>query len=273
SKPTITFESTFGIVIPRYAARLGSYEFVADFSLIVLAFSLINISRNQYRLLSWISIAASMIIGIMSGTRSLFIILAIFIVMLIFYQRKKLGSVLKYGVVGVIFIIIAMPFIISYFQNSPLFARILDTIYKYQTQGLVGASNRNFEAGFMSLINFGSIFGLGSYYLNTLGPSEIVSHNVLFAMYGKYGVYGLAFMLGLFYKAYSTSKKVLKFSPDESARNESAFFLALLFALFAQEMKYSFIRDMSSILVYALMFMTLFVFTRSEHRLEKGNPA
>ncbi len=265
SRPTITYERTFNLIIPRYAARLGSYEFVADFVLIVFAFSLINLSRGRHRTISMVSLGASLIIGLMSGTRSLFIIIAIFIVMVMWYHRRRFASVLKYLVVAAVGVAALSPFIISYFRNTPLFARIMDTIYKYQTQGLVGASNRNFEAGYLSLVDYGNVVGLGAYFLNTLGPSEIVSHNVLFAMYGKYGLFGIAFMLALFYKAYSAAKKVRDAAQDRLAVAEAVFYLGLLFALFAQEMKYSFIRDSSSILVYTVMFMMVFLFARGDH--------
>jgi hypothetical protein len=268
SKPTITYESTFGIVIPRYGARLGSYEFVADFALIVMAFALINLAYGRAKWLSLGGIVASLIIGIMSGTRSLYVILAIFILVILYYQRRKYTTAIKYiGIVGVMAVVLS-PIIYNYIQNSPLFARILDTIYRYQMYGFVGASNRNFEAGFDSLVNFGSIFGLGSYFLYTLGPSEIVSHNLLYAMFGKYGLFGVVFMLMLFYKGYSGSKRIMKISAEERIRSEAIFFIAVLFALFAQEMKYSFIRDISSILVYTFFFCTLFMFTNSTNIVE-----
>jgi hypothetical protein len=262
SKPVITYESTFGIIVPRYAALLGSYEFVSDYALITIALSLVLMLNKKYFGRATTAIFASIIVSIMSGTRSFFLILFIFILIIILFNWRKLGKVVRYGVVLGIIIFLTLPFYADVIKHLPLFSRVLDTIYKFQVSGFQGASNRNYGAGFKSLLDYGNIFGLGSYYFNTLGNSEIVSHNLLFALYAKYGLFGVGVILTIFSKLFLLLRTTIKTTADSKIKQEAIIYFSLLVALFAQELKYSFIRQSSAILVYVFLFMNIYYFIR-----------
>ena len=245
----------------RFVGLLGDYELIVDYCLIVIGFSVILYFR-KHRIVSIICIIASLLVAIMSGTRSSIIGLVIFtLTYFLTYTLKNFKLMKIFRIISVCTIILFC-FIFAYSQwlhNFKIFNRLEQAYLLYQETGsLQVAANRDLSDSIPIIIKNTSFLGNGSLFLNTIGGDSMVSHNLLFAIYAKYGLPGLLLILYLFYSSFRILIRNIKFAKLEFLQKEFIVILSIVMALFFQQMKVSALRFLPSLLIYTFLFMHIY---------------
>jgi hypothetical protein len=244
--------------IVRFCSLIGDYELTIDYVLIVIALSLI-LFYNEKGYVNLIYILPSLWIGMMTGTRSFVVTIAIFIFLFLLLSRNIkliLASTFLFIVATVFFLSGFIPSIAE--SDNALIARLNQTFEEVNGHGNVAQiTNRDFSKTAEKLLMNTNIFGNGAFYFNSYGGSEMVSHNLILAVYAKYGVPGLLILLFFLCFMLSGLTKVLRRTPKGPRKFEAQILLILLVCLFFQELKISAIRNVSIMLVYSYVFFCI----------------
>lgn len=258
-------------LVKRYSGLLGNYELIVDYCMIVIAFSITvyNYSKTKY----FISIVFAFVLALASGTRSFLIVFLIFIISIYFINLFKNKLAIKYSILVFFSIVTIFLLYQQYFSQVPIFYRA-EMIFKLQDLSDYDTlTNREFSKTPL-IIESASILGKGSFYLWHLDNVLIVSHNVFLAFYAKYGIVGFLFILILFVVTiYRLLKFIFKIKFN-IFQNEAIILLSLVISLFFQQIKISFIRELTPILMYIFLFVYIdFFLTRTNAILQKDNNA
>lgn len=270
-----TYDSNSFEEIARFSGFFGDYELIVDYVLIIIAFSLlelINYKKKSFYFL--LIILTSLYVGLISGTRSFLIILPLFLfnfyVLNIIYIKKNINFL--FFIFLFVFVVV---FLMLFDLNSGdfiVFERFQDFLNSYISNGnLSNASNRNFSNLFSVLLESITPFGNGSVFFYEINNDEMVSHNLFFHMYARYGFIGVSLLFYLFYNSFLILLSSIKNNHSDKLRTEGIILAALLVSLFVQELKISGIRYQHSMLIYAYFFMCIYFFAKksSINRINK----
>ncbi|MEA4851611.1 MAG: hypothetical protein VB126_09195 [Paludibacter sp.] len=260
--------------INRFSGVLGDYELIIDYILIIIALSFSFLAQRKYILISIPVLITAVFVALSSGTRSFLIVTPVFFGIFFIISFIVNDRSLKNGLLRNLFLLLTMLVILyTIFSNInlPIFDRLTGAfeIFK-ETGNLNDATNRHITDILPQFISTTSILGYGSLYLNTIQNNEMVSHNVLMHTYAKYGVLGLFSILLLFIKPIYLLFKKIKQSKILTIKRDSVIYISLLLSLFLQEMKISFLRQQTSMLIYAFIFILIYFHLENKKRITKS---
>lgn len=257
----------------RFYGLLGGYESIVDYSLMVMAYSLIFLIQKKYSILSIISIVLATTIGLLSGTRSFFIVsgLFIFFIWLVNITQKQ-GLKENIKVVLIIFLaVISIKTIIqNYVPIDLIFERFNKSLYLLKKGQFEQASGRRWSESIPNIIKQAGILGNGSLVIYSIYNDNMVTHSLYSAIYVKYGVFGLSVLLHLIIKFLKKAYLISKNALNQKIRSISIIYLALLLSLFIQQIKISGLRSISIILMYAFMFLNIYFLEVIHERKSNG---
>lgn len=246
--------------ITRFSGVIGDYELIVDYAVIVIALAFIYLLSGRYKLLSAAVMMVAILVAFSSGTRSFLIVLPFFFIIYFVINGQYVKGNLTGGViVGYASAIIVVGLLFYIFRDLPVFIRFQEAIGLYKRSGdLNEVSNRQILKALPDIFKNTSLLGNGSLYFTTFNGNEMVSHNLLLATFVKYGIVGVCMLLVLFVKPILLLIRTIKTSISAELQRESAVFVALLIALFVQELKISLLRYQTTMLVYTLMFIFVY---------------
>ena len=157
-------------------------------------------------------------------------------------------------------------FYYQYFSQLPIFYRTEQTIKYIDLKNLDKLSNRDYSS-IPYVIESSGIFGKGSFFLYHLGPTIIVSHNLYLAFYAKYGIAGILFIVTIFVVLTYKLLKFILMNKKEIFTTPAIILTSVIIALFFQQLKISFIRDMTSIMTYIFFFVSCHLYISSNKSL------
>ena len=260
--------------VARFSGFFSDYELIVDYVLIIIAFSLTEIFVRKKKILFFILILlTSVYIGLISGTRSFLIILPLllfnfFMFTFLFKSKRKI----QYLIFSVLFTLVFFVLFESFLPKFFVFDRFQDSLNSYNLNGdFSNASNRNFSKLFSELFELISPLGNGSLYFNVIHRNEMVSHNLFFHTYARYGIPGIYLLALLFFNSFQLLTRLISKTSEEKLKIEGIFLLALLVALFIQELKISAIRYQHSMLMYAYFFTSIYFFKRKVNYFKLNN--
>jgi len=252
--------------IDRFSGLIGDYELIVDYAIIVIFFNLMLIQREKRWLVPVLSMTSAIIIASLSGTRSFYVVLLVIFVLivllsLIYSAINK--RILKIG------IIISVVFLLIYYfvlKDLVIFERLEFAIELYKGgAGIEEASNRNLTAGIPEIISTVPLTGSGSFFFFALKNNPMVSHNLLFALYVKYGILGVGTFLLFVGSLFFNLLKKLRNERIINNKIEIIYILSFFAGLFLQEMKISALRYFQTMLVYAIFFLFIYAHIKSKN--------
>jgi len=268
-------QQEFSELYYRFSGLLGDYELIVDYSMAVIGFALILIIKRKYIFLSIGSILMATLIGILSGTRSFLVILLIFMFFVyIFFTiklhlyRKTFKFILQIAFISFIVIYVIENLVPAY----TIFARTSESIEYLREGDIPTAINRNLVKAFPVIIKNSGFLGNGSMLIYQIEGNGTVYHNLYYAVYANFGIIGLFALLYLIFSSTSLLFKIIRKTKNMQLSQESIILLALLISLFVQQMKISATRYISSMLVYAFIFLNVYYYKLKFKSLnEKSN--
>jgi len=119
-------------------------------------------------------------------------------------------------------------------------------------------TNRAFYKGLENVINNIKFYGGGPYYFLAINGNSMVSHNYFYAIYAKFGIIGVILSVYYIKKVLKMILKKLKIAKRNLVRRKLLIYFVLLITLIIQELKISFIRNNTTILIYTFFFMVIY---------------
>jgi len=249
-----------GSLLGRYSGFLGDYELIVDYATIILCFSLILINRSNKYIYFSIFIGA-LLLGIMSGTRSFFVVLAIFFIIIVisYYlsSKEKIKSIISL-VVYIFAFSISIYFLFDYISESLIYRRMIDSYDLFSLGKYEESINRPFSSIFAMIFEYANFIGSGSMIVSELENDPFVFHSFYLSMYLNYGILGamavILFIGSVLLKIISKirSTKVL------SKKYALVIYLSAVMSLAVQQYKITLHREVSVILIYVFFLMQLY---------------
>ena len=258
-----TFEdSLIQTEVSRFSGLFGDYELIIDYCLMIVALTISNfILYKGNKLISILTILATLFMGIQSGTRSFLIILPLFFIS--FYLLSWIFSIYrrKFTVLFLTFSGLVYLFVMKFSSQIIVFERLFEAKQIYSSTGSLNeASNRHFGKSVNSIMENVMIIGNGSLAFDQINGDEMVSHNLLMHTYSRYGITGLFLLLVLFFKSIISSLKCIIKTKSKIQKIEGIILVSLLISLLIQEMKISAIRYQHSMLIYTFLFILVYYY-------------
>jgi hypothetical protein len=261
----------------RFSGLVGDYELVVDYFMMVIGFSSWFIYNNKHKTISFITLITAIVLGIITGTRSFLIVFILFLMVNTILILSK-ATVLKSKIVTVILLL----GLIVFFFNLNFFVGKIDvfqTMYNrtLQTMTLLQGhsidierfANRKWSEALPIVIEKAGFLGHGAFLSSHFYDHVMVPHCIYFDVYSKFGVIGLLLLIILFINILKMSYKIAK-NPNMSKPKEFIFF-SLVITLAVQQLKISALRSVNSILIYAFLFMVIYVLYKNPRKLEFEN--
>ena len=260
------------VLATRYGGLVGDYELIVDYCFMVIAFSVVLYGGN-HRIVPVLAVVAAFAVGLMSGTRSFVVgsMAGIFLYFLVdLVVRWSFRKFIKMFFFTMLLSFSAVWMYINYGENMLVFQRLVTALNVLNEGGGVEATiNRSLSKAAVLVVNDASVLGLGAFKYSEFEGNEIVSHNILLALYMKYGVLGvmsyITLMVVFLYRLFRIARRT---------RNNRTYFISIVlitlhFILFFQEFKISAIRSLTGVLMYLVVYMYMYAFIRKE-RLEEN---
>ena len=130
-------------------------------------------------------------------------------------------------------------------------------------------ANRKWSEALPIVIEKAGFLGHGAFLSCHFYDHVMVPHCIYFDVYSKFGAIGLLLLIILFINMLKISYKIAK-NPNMSKPKEFIFF-SLVIALAAQQLKISALRSVNSILIYAFLFMVIYILYKNPRKLEYEN--
>lgn len=244
----------------RFTGLLGDYELIVDYVAIVICLALIFIHRGKHKIISLISIVIGGVIGVLSGTRSFFVVCALFMFFLSFLyviKFKLSRGVIKSFFISVVAIIAIGVFVIKFVPNETIFKRFEDSVYYFKKGKYEKSFNRDLGKAIPIVVRHTGFWGNGSMIISAVDRDVMVFHNLYLAVYSNYGVVGLLALIFLLGGNILRLQEIINRSSDKRLINNAIIFQALLFSLLFQQMKISAIRSISILLLYTFIFLLI----------------
>ena len=255
----------------RLAGLFFDYELIVDYSLCVIAFSLVLVERTQTRSYL-IFIVVGALLGLASGTRSFLVISLIFFLMysalnLMYYHRSKILLSLKILSLVTIFVLGAYYVLTSFLHLDVIFERFSTAVDLAQAGDYEGAANRPFSSSLPIILASSGVWGFGSMIITSIESDVLVFHNLYAAIFADYGILGLLALAYLIVHVITELVKVMRETNHAGLRREAIVYLSLFVGLLFQQSKITLTRDMSTILLYVFLLMNVYFLT---HRFRQS---
>ena len=273
----LTARSATEISYYRFCGLVGDHELIVDCFMMVIGFSSWFIYNNKHKTISFITLITAIVLGIITGTRSFLIVFILFIMVNTILILSK-ATVLKSKIVTVILLL----GLIVFFFNLNFFVGKIDvfqTMYNRTLQSMTllqGHSidierfaNRKWSEALPIVIEKAGFLGHGAFLSSHFYDHVMVPHCIYFDVYSKFGAIGLLLLIILFINMLKISYKIAK-NPNMSKPKEFIFF-SLVITLAVQQLKISALRSVNSILIYAFLFMVIYVLYKNPRKLEFEN--
>lgn len=248
--------------VERYSGTFTDYELITDYCLIVFALSLVNYNRTKGTLYIVTSVLAC-IVGLYSGTRSFIFIVVIFFVLnvLLSNNRERIKRILFIG------ILLAFTPVLSEFGlfNLAIFDRLNGALHLVQIGEYEGASNRDYE-NLPRILENVEILGIGSLDFRAYGYSNLPGHFFYLNVILRYGIFGLFYIYLFFIKPIV----VLSTNNFNNSYLRNVLF-SLVIALFIQQFKINYLRDLNIIFLYYLITLIIYYIYDESRKTRLGN--
>lgn len=258
-----------GVEILRFVSLIGDYELTIDYVLIIIgicAACSIRRSKSQQKsnLLNLVYIilcALAVFVGLATGTRSFLLIGGLYFILVLLFIASY-----KYKIIFISITLISTCLLIIYSikfeeakQSYAIFARLGETLEKINDNESVGKiANRDLYTASVDLISSTGLLGNGAFYITEYNKNEMVSHNLFLAVYAKYGVIGIFFLMTTIVYFFQLLIRIVRYSTSDSMVREAKLFLILLLCLLLQELKISSLRNVSILLIYVYFFYNVY---------------
>jgi hypothetical protein len=252
----------------RFAGLWGDYELTAEFLFFIFVLSLLIIihksSQIKQKRIAWFSLVVSFIMMISTGTRSSIILFIIFFGSFLIYTILKrhtpLGTKIVLSSISIGFLITSLYVGTRYSEllgNKVLFFRFENTIElassmpnQQRMSAFEQAINRNYSDTYLDILDVGGSFGTGPYFVQTVRGDDMVYHCLYYQLVINFGIVGLIIFIVFFVKLlrdlYKNSRKTNNLI--------YLFFFLLLLTLMIDQIKISFVRENTEILIYWFFF-------------------
>ncbi|MGA7720632.1 MAG: hypothetical protein WCA84_05575 [Ignavibacteriaceae bacterium] len=232
----------------RYGGIFYDAEFLIDYSIIVLIISMIIFNKNSK--ISILLGSAAIFCGILSGSRS-FIVINIMMLVLLFYfyaRAKKYKSVVIFrSAVLLIIIIVGYNF---FLKDLTIFNRLSSTVEYFRNSNYNAAFDRDYFS-IPSLVPSIPIIGFGNFYFWQFNGNEIVSHNIILAIYIRFGIIGIIIFIIFII---NILRYLIYIYKTNTNNKEITLLFILVILLISEQLKLSFIRYYTPIFMYFIIF-------------------
>jgi len=261
SSSTIYFDTSISKIVFRSLGLISDYEIIIDYVMMVLFFSLILINKGK-TLIPIVSIIAAIIIGLLSGTRSFLVILVISFLFYYAYHIVKVNvkQLFLITLLGGIVLIIVNQLFIDQIVRSEIFNRLYFAWSVFAGGEFAESTNRGALFTNYSVFENVNLLGRGSLFFGEMLGNDMVSHNIILAIYAKYGVIGVAFIILLTVKTTVFLYRAFKKAATKEHKSEAILYFLLFLTLFLQSMKVSPLRYLTSILLHSYMYLMVYFF-------------
>lgn len=257
----------------RYSGLYGDYECIIDYFMMVIGFSFILLFNNQNRFFATTAIITAILGAFLTGTRSFIIIIFIFLISLalleLLYSRS--GKIKMRFIFFLVLFSIIFIFSYGYLRSKFIIFERLEYAYHLFNTGssIEQASNRNYFEVIPFVIDHSGILGFGNFYFFSFYGDSSVSHNLFLAIYLRFGIVGIVFIMYIFISSFIVLFKSIRNKKNQTTKHEAFILLSLLLALFFQQLKISGLRNIQTMLLYTLFFV--FVYFTTQHSKIKIN--
>jgi len=245
----------------RFSGLLGDYELIVDYTMVVIGFASILVVKRKYMFLSIASITISLLMGILSGTRSFFVIISIYLIIITFLFVIKFHMYQKiFKFVTIIFSASMLIYYLiqNFIPSYTIFMRFNKSIEYIREGNITGAVNRNLIEALPIVVRNSGFLGNGSLLIYQIEGDGMVYHNLYYAIYANFGIIGIIILLSLVISSILILYKIMKKTNEKRIAQESVILFALIISLFIQQIKISATRYVSSILIYAFVFFVVY---------------
>lgn len=249
----------------RFSGFWGDYELTNEYLFIVMIFSLLILFKKNIRLekkiIALVSFSASFPIAITTGTRSLFVMVLMFVV-IAFVSIQIIPTIkFKTKLLSVSFFggFLLFGYII-FSNNFPLTDRLMETYNLYMSSSNINIDsfqlliNRNYTDTYQDIIFTGGYFGVGPFFVHFVGNSIfswMVYHSLYYHIIINFGLIGLGIYLFFF-------NNLLKDLLKQILLGQNQVFLIVLFSLIISllfdQFKVNYFREPSHMLTYWFIF-------------------
>ncbi len=257
--PSFLLTNKFDPVSYRFSGLFGgSYELIVDYAMLVIGFSIILLIKGKYIFLTISSMIFGFLMALLSGTRSFFVTLIIFVFLVIVFFIIKFGmsrELIKLSLCALGTLLLINFIINNFIPVETIFNRLDTSIYYFKAGDFQHATNRTWIGSLPNIVNNSGLLGNGSLIISQINKDHMVSHNLYYAIYANYGIIGLFALFFLIFSALSKLCLIIKKSKNKKLSQETIILLAVLISLCIQQLKFSAIRDISGILMYTFLFL------------------
>lgn len=256
---TIMDEADKGLTeISRSAGLIGDYELITDYAIMVMLYCAILLLNDKKKYASIAGLIFAFIIGSFSGTRSFFVVLgitsvAILVLNLFTVKSFKIFKYFLIVVVGFFFLYVVFLKNLVVFQRLQFAGELF-----FSGASIEETANRNLSSSMEQILSIVPIFGYGSFFFILFNNDSIVSHNLYFAIYVKYGIIGISLFAFFIIRMLYLAKTKLTKSRSKNDKVQLIFLIAFLLGLLLQETKISFVRYFQTIFIYVIFFMVIY---------------
>jgi len=229
--------------------------------MVVIGFASILVVKRKYMFLSIASITISLLMGILSGTRSFFVIISIYLIIITFLFVIKFHMYQKiFKFVTIIFSASMLIYYLiqNFIPSYTIFMRFNKSIEYIREGNITGAVNRNLIEALPIVVRNSGFLGNGSLLIYQIEGDGMVYHNLYYAIYANFGIIGIIILLSLVISSILILYKIMKKTNEKRIAQESVILFALIISLFIQQIKISATRYVSSILIYAFVFFVVY---------------
>lgn len=235
-------------------------ELIIDYVMMVIAFSLLTIKNHQ--IFSIITTLTAFYVGLLSASRSFIVVSFIFFgvltTLMVFKSNYFRKSKVRLVILGICMVgVVSYLSVPSFWENLNIIKRINESQYLFIQKDYESAFDRNYKS-IPVIFERISLLGAGAGYFWEIDNHYMVCHNVILAMYAKYGILGVAAILYLFAIALKSLYLILRNKTESISKVEAAILFSLIIALFFQQQKVSFIREITPILFYTFLFIIVY---------------
>jgi len=271
--PAFLTHSSSQVMYYRFMGLLGDYELIADYSLLVIAFSIILFLQNEYKRWALLFIALAVLIGLLSGTRSYLVIVGIFVSFtLIINAVSKQGIKQNAKIIVLCFLMFITVYMLigKYVPATAIFERFDTSISFIKERQYQLASGRKWT-DIPTIIKYSGLLGNGSLFITSIENSSLAPHCLYLAVYAKYGIIGLFALLYLMLASLKAVFPLIRKGSSRQYQSIAIVYFSLLLSLFVQQVKISGIRSMSSILMYSFLFLNIYFFSYNHNKERTSN--
>jgi hypothetical protein len=259
----------------RFSGLLADYELIVDYSLIVFGLSAIKVIQNKHKYFGFVGGLVSLVIGLLSGTRSFVIGIFLFLGLSMILSLKEKHETKKLTWFAAAFILALLLILFGRFDYELFVIQRLSKSLQIYSEGgaFLDVIGRPLIASLPNIIKSSGFWGNGSYLISAINGDSMVAHNLFFAVYANYGVPGVLCTMYVFlYSIFILYRVVFSHNIGRCLKNEAIVFLALIISCFVNQFKISAIRNLSSILTYTMLFLFIYFLKLKSEVIFNENP-